>query len=46
MREWAAANQHLPNWTTETKLKMMNIYKLLEERVEKHAAYTLESVVQ
>lgn len=37
MKEWANANNNQPKWTTETKLKMIGIYKLLEERVEKNS---------
>lgn len=35
MRHWAESTGGQPAWTTETRLKMAEIYHLLEERIEK-----------
>ena len=39
MGEWARTAGSPPQWTMETKLKMNEIYALLERRVEKCAQY-------
>ena len=39
MREWAKSAGNLPQWTMETKLKMMEIYSLLEDRIEKNTQW-------
>ena len=39
MREWAKTAGNPPQWTMETKLKMMEMYSLLEERIEKNTQW-------
>ena len=35
IKQWAESNNGKPKWTTETKLRMAEIYHMLENRVEK-----------
>ena len=39
MKQWAENNNGLPKWTTETKLRMAEIYHMLDNRVEKDNQY-------
>ena len=39
IKQWAESNNGKPKWTTETKLRMAEIYHMLENRVEKDNQY-------
>ena len=44
MKEWTTANDGKPNWTTETRLKMLSIYNVLQDRVDKSSAYFIRLI--
>ena len=44
MKEWSISNDGKPNWTTETRLKMLSIYNILQDRVDKSSAYFIRLI--